>query len=61
MTLVGAACLFVIYILGLAASVAWANSLGATYLLALLLWTSFFGFMSATGLTLFWSREHWLE
>jgi hypothetical protein len=55
-----AALLFVIYILGLAASISWALSLGATYLLGLLLWTSFFGFCTAVSLALFWSREHWL-
>ena len=61
MTRVGAACLFVIYLVGLGGSLSWAHSLGATQLLGLLLWTSFFGFTTAVGLMLFWSREHWLE
>jgi hypothetical protein len=61
MTILGAAFLFVVYIVGLGASLAWASSLGATYLLGLLLWTSFFGISTAISLMLFWSREHWLE
>ncbi len=61
MTLVGGAFLFVVYLIGLAGSVTWATSLGATNLLGLLLWTSFFGISTAVGLMLFWSREHWME
>ena len=60
MTIVGAAIAIIYYIVGLFASIAWANASGATYLLGLLLWTSFFGFSTLTFLMLYWSREHWL-
>lgn len=61
MTILGAAFLFIVYAIGLAASITWAVSLGCSQLLGLLLWTSFFGLSTAIGLMLFWSREHWLE
>ena len=57
---IGAAFLFIVYVIGLACSITWATSLGATQLLGLLLWTSFYGFSTAFGLMLFWSREHWM-
>jgi hypothetical protein len=50
-----------LYGLGLAGSIAWATHSGATRLLGLLLWTSFFGFCMVCTLMLYWSREHWLE
>ena len=61
MTVLGAVFLLIVYIIGLAASITWAVSLGASQLLGLLLWTSFFGFTTAFGLMMFWSREHWME
>ncbi len=61
MTKLGALFLFIVYGLGLAGSIGWATSLGATKLLGLLLWTSFFGFSTAFSLAMFWSREHWME
>ena len=61
MNLLGAVLAIIIYAAGLAGSIAWANACGATYLLGLLLWTSFFGFSMLSFLMLFWSREHWME
>lgn len=57
---IAAAFLFIVYVIGLAGSVSWATSLGATQLLGLTLWTSFFGFSTAVSLALFWGREHWM-
>ncbi len=53
--------LLVIYGLGTAASIAWAQSLETTALLGFLLWTSFFGFCNAVGWATWWSRENWLD
>jgi hypothetical protein len=61
MTIAGAALAIIIYLAGLAGSIAWANAEGATYLLGLLLWTSFFGFSMLSFLMLYWSREHWMK
>lgn len=60
MNLVGVVIAVLYYVVGLAGSIAWAHSCGATYLIGLLLWTSFFGFSTLTFLMLYWSREHWL-
>jgi hypothetical protein len=60
MNLLSAVIAVVYYALGLAGSIAWANASGATYLLGLLLWTSFFGFSMVSFLMLYWSREHWM-
>jgi hypothetical protein len=60
MNLISAILLFVIWAVGAVASVAWAFSMGATLVLGLVLWNSFFGFCTAFGLMLFWSREHWM-
>ncbi len=57
---IGAVALILIYIIGLAASLTWAASLNATYLIGLTLWTSFFGFCTAVSLMAIWSREHWM-
>jgi hypothetical protein len=60
MNLIAGIILFVIWAVGAVASISWALSLGATLVLGLVLWNSFFGFCTAFGLMLFWSREHWL-
>jgi hypothetical protein len=60
MTLAGGIATILYYLVGLAGALAWAASLGATMLIGLVLWTSFFGFSMVTFLLLFWSREHWL-
>ena len=60
MSLLGGVFLFIIWAAGAAASIAWAFSMGATLVLGLVLWNSFFGFCTAAGLMAFWSREHWL-
>lgn len=57
---VGALFLFIVYVAGAAASIAYATSTGATQLIGLTLWTSFFGFSTAVSLMLIWSREHWM-
>jgi len=61
MTLPGAALTLVVYLAGLFGSIMWATSCGATRLLGLVLWTSFFGSCMVLFLMLFWSREHWME
>jgi hypothetical protein len=33
--------------------------MGATLVIGLVLWNSFFGFCTAFSLMLIWSREHW--
>jgi hypothetical protein len=60
MSFLGGVFLFIIWVAGAAASISWALSLGATLVLGLVLWNSFFGLCTAVGLMAFWSREHWL-
>ncbi|HLP41491.1 MAG TPA: hypothetical protein VK465_08295 [Fibrobacteria bacterium] len=60
MNLVGGFFAVLYYALGLAGSLAWAHSLGASYVIGLVLWTSFFGFSMLVTCMLLWSREHWL-
>jgi hypothetical protein len=60
MNLIGGIILFVIWAVGALASVGYSLSCGATLVLGLVLWNSFFGFCTAFGLMLFWSREHWM-
>ena len=60
MSLTAVVAIVIAYAAGLAGSIAWANASGATYLLGLLLWTSFFGFCMVVTLMLYWSREHWM-
>jgi hypothetical protein len=60
MNLISAVLLFVIWAVGAALSVTYALSTGATLVIGLVLWNSFFGFCTAFGLMLFWSREHWM-
>jgi hypothetical protein len=60
MSLIGAIVLFIIWVAGAAASIFYATSTGATLVLGLVLWNSFFGFCTAAFLMLFWSREHWM-
>lgn len=56
----------ILYVLGAAASVAWAVSIkgppvwSAQGLLGLILWTSFFAFCNALFWMGYWSREHWM-
>lgn len=50
----------VLYLLGAAACSTWAVAEGWTFVLGLVLWTSFYGFCNAVGWALWWSREHWL-
>lgn len=59
--------ILVVYVVGAAASIAWALALhpgsalwSAPGLLGLVLWTSFFGFCNAVGWVTYWSREHWM-
>lgn len=52
--------LFIVYVAGAAASITYATSTGATLVIGLTLWTSFFGFCTAFSLMLIWSREHWM-
>lgn len=51
---------FIVYLIGIVACTQWALSLGATWLLGLVLWTSFFAFCNAVGWVTYWSREHWM-
>jgi hypothetical protein len=60
MNLITGIILFVLWAAGAAASIAYSLSTGATLVLGLVLWNSFFGFCTAFGLMLFWSREHWM-
>lgn len=60
MNLIAAVFLFIIWVAGTVASIAWALSLGATLVMGLVLWNSFFGFCTAVSLMLIWSREHWM-
>lgn len=60
MNLIGGIIAFVYYLAGLAGSLAYAHSIGATTVIAIVLWTSFFGFTMLTTCMLLWSREHWL-
>ncbi|MDQ3000205.1 MAG: hypothetical protein M3Y08_02915 [Fibrobacterota bacterium] len=60
MNLISAAILFIIWAGGAALSILYSISTGATLVLGLVLWNSFFGFSTAVGLMLFWSREHWM-
>lgn len=60
MNLVGGIIAFLYYVLGLAGSLAWANASGWTSTIAIVLWTSFFGFSMLVTCMLLWSREHWL-
>lgn len=48
-----------LYLVGLTGSIFWAMASGATYLLGLLLWTSFFAFCNAIGWSVWWSRREW--
>jgi hypothetical protein len=56
----------ILYVLGAAASVAWAVSIwgpptwSPSGLLGLLLWTSFYAFCNVVGWMAYWSREHWM-
>jgi len=60
MNLMAAIVFFIIWAAGAAASVTYALSAGATLVLGLVLWNSFFGFCMAFSLMLYWSREHWM-
>ena len=60
MNLISAAILFIIWAGGAALSILYSISTGATLVLGLVLWNSFFGFCTAVGLMIFWSREHWM-
>jgi hypothetical protein len=60
MNLISGIILFVIWAVGGLASVSYAMSVGSTLVLGLVLWNSFFGFCTALGMMLFWSREHWM-
>ena len=60
MTLMAAVFLFIVWAVGAALSITWALSMDATLILGLVLWNSFFGFCTAFGLMIFWSREHWM-
>lgn len=61
MNLISAVVLFIIWAVGAALSITYSISTGATLVLGLVLWNSFFGFCTAAFLMLFWSREHWLD
>lgn len=50
----------IIYLIGAALCAQWAVSREATAVLGLILWTSFYGFVSAVVWTVWWSREHWM-
>jgi hypothetical protein len=52
--------LLIVYLAGAAASITYALSTGATLVMGLVLWTSFFGFCTAVSLMAIWSREHWM-
>jgi hypothetical protein len=60
MNLISAVILFIIWAAGAALSITYSLSTGATLVLGLVLWNSFFGFCTASFLMLFWSREHWM-
>jgi hypothetical protein len=60
MNLISAVILFIIWAAGAALSITYSISTGATLVLGLVLWNSFFGFCTAAFLMLFWSREHWM-
>lgn len=60
MNLISAVILFIIWVAGAALSITYSISTGATLVLGLVLWNSFFGFCTAAFLMLFWSREHWM-
>jgi hypothetical protein len=60
MNLISAVILFIIWAAGAALSITYSLSTGATLVLGLVLWNSFFGFCTAAFLMLFWSREHWM-
>jgi hypothetical protein len=60
MNLISAVLLFIIWAAGAALSITYSLSTGATLVLGLVLWNSFFGFCTAAFLMLFWSREHWM-
>lgn len=60
MNLISAVVLFIIWAAGAALSITYSLSTGATLVLGLVLWNSFFGFCTAAFLMLFWSREHWM-
>lgn len=60
MTLIAGIVVFVLWAVGALASISYALSVGATLVLGLVLWNSFFGFCMAGFLMLFWSREHWM-
>jgi len=52
--------LLIVYVVGAAASISYALSTGATLVMGLVLWTSFFGFSTAVTCMAVWSREHWM-
>lgn len=60
MNIIGGVLAVIYYVLGLLGSFALANSLGWTSTIAIVLWTSFFGFSMLVTCMLLWSREHWL-
>ena len=60
MNLISIVGLFIVWAIGAALSVTYALNTGATLVIGLVLWNSFFGFCTAFGLMLFWSREHWM-
>lgn len=49
-----------VYLVGVLVCTQWALSLDKTWLLGLVLWTSFFGFCNAVFWMGYWSREHWM-
>jgi hypothetical protein len=50
----------VVYLIGAFACGQWALSLGNTWLLGFVLWTSFYAFCNAVVWVTYWSREHWM-
>ena len=60
MNLISGLFLFVIWACGALGSVYYATHTDSTLVMGLVLWNSFFGFCTAFGLMLFWSREHWM-
>jgi hypothetical protein len=60
MNLIGGIIAVIYYLAGLAGALAYASSIGATQVIAIVLWTSFFGFSTLVTCMAVWSREHWL-
>lgn len=60
MNITGAVLAIIYFFAGLAGAVALGAANGASFLMALVLWISFFGFSMLVACMIVWSREHWL-